>query len=191
MFVPVSQSHKSVVIQGAPFDTSISHLSLHSKLDMEELRLLAEFKHLSSASFSGTNLDDIGLGHVCRVTSIENLDLQFTEISNQGLSSLENLPRLAKLRLKENDQLTNDCIGYLTRLDSLVELQIHETSIDQQGIKQFALMGKLRNFLIDFDNCNGSFETVKELSLEMADCEILVKGHGEFRNGEFFGKWLT
>ncbi|MFB9240607.1 hypothetical protein IV454_25580 [Massilia antarctica] len=187
----MKNSGNIVAIHGHPFDTSIKHFSLNSDIDMDELKKLAEFWQLESASFAGRNLDDIGLRHVCNVASIEDLNLQWTEISDQGLRCLAKLPRLASLRLKENDQLTNECVEHLTKLDNLVDLQIHGTSIDQQGLKQLGCMKNLKRLCIDSDNCGESIETVKALSLQIPDCAILVKGHGEFCEGQFDGKWLA
>lgn len=191
----VKNPNKTVVLDGHPFDTSIKHLSLNSKNfangSMDELKKLAEFESLTSACFAGTELDDIGLGHICQVVDLEDLNLQWTEISDHGLSSLAKLPRLSTLRLKENDQLTNECVAHLIKLENLADLQIHGTSIDQQGLKELVGLKNLRNLLIDSDNCGSSLEMTKELSLQMPDCVILVKGCGEFKNGKFEGKWGT
>lgn len=188
-------SNKTVILNGRSFDASIKHLALDPGIiangNMDELRKLAEFESLTSATFAGTDLDDIGLSYVCNVIDIEDLNLQWTEISDQGLGTLARLPRLACLRLKENDQLTNECIGHLTKLDKLTDLQIHGTSIDQQGLKELARLKNLRYLFIDSDNCGNSLEMTIALSLQMPDCEIGVKGRGTFINGEFDGRWST
>src|SRR5262249_8787350 len=144
---------------------------------------------LKSASFCGTNLDDVGLEHVSQVATLENLDLQDTKITNDGLAHLARLPRLAYLRLKENNQLTNQCVPHLLHLPHLTELQIHETSIDQQGLQTLASMTNLRNIIVYVWNNNYTFDGLLALSARMPNCTILAKGHGDFVGGRFHGTW--
>jgi hypothetical protein len=173
------------------FDSSIEHFSF--RLDhiesMGELRKLSQFPYLRSASFGGTNLDDVGLEHVSCVPTLENLDLQDTRITNDGLACLAGLPRLQHLRLKENAQLTNACIPQLLRLGGLVDLQIQETSIDQHGLNKLEGMKNLRNICLDVWGKNYSFDMLLALSVRMPACTILAKGHGEFFQGRFDGVW--
>ncbi len=185
-----SNETKIVVLNGKSFDRTMTHFGLDADLgDMDELKKLAEFNNLISASFAGTNLDDIGLDHVCKVTSIEDLNLQWTDISDEGLRSLAKLPRLATLRLKENDQLTNACTPHLRKLANLTDLQIHGTSIDQRGLQELICLKNLRDLCIEPENCGNVFEAANALSLLMPACTILVKGRGQFHNGMFTGKW--
>ncbi|UOD29443.1 hypothetical protein INH39_29240 [Massilia violaceinigra] len=179
-------------IDGAWFDRSIRHFTFAGSRDiarMAELGKLCELSHLRSACFSGSNLDDAGLAHLAKAKSIEDLNLQWTEISDQGLAHLATLPRLTSLRLKENDQLTNDCIVHLLKLNNLVDLQIHGTSIDQSGLDRLAPMTQLAHICITLDGDNFSRLALLALSRRMPWCSILVKGNGEFCDGGFEGKW--
>jgi hypothetical protein len=181
---------KVVVINGQAFDSSIKHFHLNSDLsDMDELKKLSDFECLVSANFAGTNLNDIGLNHVSDVADIEGLNLQWTKISDRGVGSLAALPRLVSLRLKDNDQLTNECIAHLCKLSNLNELQIHGTSINHDGLQALPQLKNLRDLCIESENCSNSFEIANALSLRMPRCRILVKGQGEFFNGRFIGKW--
>jgi hypothetical protein len=157
--------------------------------DMGELAKLRAFTSLKSASFCGSGLDDDGLRYVSYVQTIENLDLQDTRISNEGLSVLERLPNLKYLRLKENAQLSNECIPHLLKLKQLVDLQIHETSIDQDGVNQLVVMDTLRDICLDVWKDNYSFDKLLVLSIRMPRCRILAKGRGEFLQGDFSGTW--
>ena len=156
--------------------------------DMKELIKLKEFPNLKGASFGSTNLNDEGLKYVCECTSIENLNLQDTKISNQGIELLANLKDLKYLRLKENDQLTNICIMFFNQLTSLIDLQIHETSINQKGL-QYLKLPQLKDLLVNIWNDNYSFDFLINLSLQLTNCQILAKGKGEFFQGEFTGNW--
>ncbi len=181
----------NLIVNGQAFDRSISHFSFDSLHigRMEELAKLSGFASLRSASFCDTNLNDDGLRHLANATTIENLNLQYTQISNQGLAFLAGMPRLTDLRLKGNDQLTSDCIVHLLKLGNLENLQIHETSIDQSGLDRLAPMAQLRDLCIDEWNEHLSFESLQALSRQMPLCLILVKGKGQFCDGVFSGKW--
>src|SRR5262245_26345105 len=134
-----------ISVDGQPFDTTVEHLAfpLYRAIQhMEELAKSTCFPNLKSASFCCTGLDDVGLGRVCAVTTLEYLDLQDTKVSDDGLANLASLPRLKRLRLKENDQLTNRCIRHLLRLEQLVDLGIHET---EQGLQKLLGMPSLKD----------------------------------------------
>jgi hypothetical protein len=181
-----------LLIDGELFDPSCGHFSFsvfHKISDMTELTKLRAFTNLKSASFFASGLDDVGLRYVADVPTIENLNLQDTRISNEGLSVLERLPYLKYLRLKENAQLSNECIPHLLKLKQLVDLQIHETSIDQYGVEQLVAMGNLTDICLDVWKDNFSFDKLLDLSNRMPQCRILAKGRGEFYQGEFRGKW--
>lgn len=183
-----------ISIDGQLFDPSSEHFSFalyHQIGDVGELAKLRGFTNLKSASFCGSGLDDVGLRYVSDVPTIENLNLQDNRISNEGLCVLERLPKLKYLRLKENAQLSNECIPHLLKLKQLMDLQIHETSIDQFGLNQLAVMGTLTDICLDVWGDNYSFAGLLDLSTRMLQCRILAKGRGEFWQGEFSGTWDT
>ncbi|MGV3612107.1 MAG: hypothetical protein ACO1N0_14205 [Fluviicola sp.] len=183
-----------IEICGEQFSGSITHFSFKrafTKIEnMRELEQFSQFRKLTSASFPGTNLDDYGLSFVTQCKHIDNLNLQETEITNQGISHLKNLIHLKYLRLKENDQLDNSCIPFLNDCQNLIDLQIHETSINQEGLRELHIPG-LKDLIIDVWDNNFDFEFLKEYSLKYPECAILAKGKGVFLNGTFNGEWTN
>lgn len=79
--------------------------------------------------------------------------------------------------------------GLGPRAQSLVDLQIHETSIDQQGLKQLVVLKNFRDICLPIGNSNYAFDGLLELSGRMPQCTILAKGRGEFFQGKFKGIW--
>lgn len=174
------------------YEESAAYLSWSygdSAKNIRELEKLKLLPHLKGASFSGSDLDDKGLAVLCRLPQLENLDLQGTEITNDGLCELKKLPSLKYLRLKENDQLTNSCILHLKQIRSLCDLQIQETGIGQDGLDRLEGMASLRNLVLSVYQGNFHYERLLKLSLALPACSILAKGHGEFLNGRFEGRW--
>lgn len=174
------------------YDINSEHFSLkweESPINFNELSYLKQFPNLISANFYSSNLNDEGLAHVSNCSKIENLDLQDTEITNDGIKYLKNLEFLQYLRLKGNTQLTDECIPYLTEINNLLNLQIQETSITEVGLKKLTVIKYMEMITIQVWNNNFTFDGLLKISCELPHCEILAKGDGSFCNGEFEGKW--
>jgi len=149
---------------------------------MTELRRLRALPRLRAASFYDFPIDDPALVLLCEVPTLENLVLQSTRVSNAGLSQLARLPALAHLRLKDNRQLDDECVPHLLALPCLHSLQVHETSITAIGLARLAGLPRLRELCVDDET--GTEAELRELSMLMPRCEILVKGWGALLAGE-------
>lgn len=174
------------------YDTGIGYFSypLYQKIrDIKELNYLKGFPNLTGANFSGSGLNDKGLEILSQITRMENLCLQETDITNDGLKHLAPLKQLQYLRLKDNQQLTNDCIPHLLAIEKLKELQIHETSITQEGLDQLAQKQTLALIVLDVWDGNYTYEGLLAFSAKLPGCTVLAKGRGEFLDGRFDGTW--
>lgn len=182
----------SIKIGNHYYDINSTHFILEwgeSLSNFDELSYLNQFPNLTSATFTNTNLNDEGLAIVCSCSKIKYLDLQDTEITNNGIQYLQNL-NLEYLRLKDNLQLTDECVPYLIELDYLEDLQIQETSITENGLKKLMALQYLQKLTIHVWDNNYTFEGLLQISRELPeDCELLAKGNGSFYNGEFEGIW--
>lgn len=169
------------------YDKKSEHFSLEygdSIKDVKELFNLRQFPLLKSASFSGSDLNDDGLSFISNFLDIENLCLQETEITNNGIKYLKKLEKLSILRLKDNPQLTNECVPFLTEIENLQDLQIHGTSITQDGLEKLGVMKNLKNVLIDVWNDNFTYDGLLKLSINMPNCAFHVKSGVEIKNGK-------
>ncbi len=179
----INMNQDTIEICGQSFDRNSEHFIFEWPFceikEMSELAKLKRFPNLKSASFGSTNLNDSGLNLICKNLYIENLNLQDTQISNSGIIFLSQLKELSYLRLKENYQLDNDCIAYINNLKNLIDLQIHETSINQNGFKNLNLP-KLKNLIVN----EGDKDVLISLSCKLPQCTILAKGKAEFLNGK-------
>lgn len=183
----------SIKIGNHFYDINSEHFCLkwgESLSNFNELSYLNQFLNLRSATFTNTNLNDEGLAIVSNCSMIDNLNLQDTEITNEGIQHLQNLYSLKYLRLKENFQLTDECVPYLIELDRLTNLEIQETSITENGLKKLTALEYLEKITIYIRDNNYTFEGLLQISSELPeDCELLAKGNGAFYNGKFEGKW--
>jgi hypothetical protein len=121
------------------------------------------------------------------VATIENLNLR-TKISNDGLALLASLPRL-KCCGSGQPPADERLHPHILRLEALVELQIHGTTIDQDGVDQLTALPNLQDLCLDVRDGNYSFHALLRLSARMPRCTILAKGRGEFCGGTFDVTW--
>jgi hypothetical protein len=187
----MSSSGNSISIGSQFYEEGTAYVSwpLGDSANKKELEKLNVLPNLLGASFSGSNLNDEGMAVLCELSVLENLNLQGTEITNDGLCGLKKLTQLKYLRLKENWQLTNSCILHLKQIRSLCDLQIQETGINQDGLDRLSGMTSLRNIVLSVYDRNFTYDRLLELSKKLPACTILAKGHGEFLNGRFDGDW--
>ncbi len=174
------------------YDLGGEHFALkfdNSFKEVEHLFSLRQIKRLVSANFSSSDLNDNGLLILSNFIELDNLNIQDTQITNEGIKYLKKLKNLKFLRLKENPQLTNECIFNLIEIESLQDLQIQETSITEEGLKNLLILKNLRNITLDVSGNNYTFEGLLQLSIDIPDCNILAKGGGVFQNGKFEGIW--
>lgn len=179
-------SLSQITICNEQFSTDLDYFSfsylLHEIPNQAELSKLSAFPKLKGASFSSTNFDDFGIKVLVKACpQISNLNLQDSQISDQGIKYLSALRQLQILRLKENHQLTNQCISGLNLLKQLQDLQIHETSINTEGLLALKLPN-LQQLLLNTASIS-SRAALMSLSKQHPLCRILVKGQLEVQNG--------
>jgi len=122
-----------------------------------------------------TNLDDEGLELISHCSSIEELNLQETNITNKGISYLPRLKKLKSLRLKESERIDDDCMSFLARIESLEELHIQETGITEKGLSLLS-NSNLKQVVLEIWKDNFSREGLIAFSEKLPNCEILAKG---------------
>jgi hypothetical protein len=175
-------------ISDREYSVDVDSMTLYYVLDVNELKQIKEFTSLKYLGLGSSNINDEGLKYISESSTIDNLNLQCTEVTDQGIAHLSNLKSLKYLRLKECDYITNKCVPYFNNMDSLIDLQIHDTDIDQHGLKHLNLPN-LQYLCIIIWNDNFSFEFLLDYSNKFPKCEILVKGKGTFLEGAFEGEW--
>jgi hypothetical protein len=178
-----------LIVDGREFESNITHFAFPEPMpiirDMQELSKLPFFPNLTSASFTESNLNGSGLAWVCDCNLLENLNLQGTKITDRDLQSLYKLGNLKYLRLKDNPQLTDNSISYLLSLTMLIDLQIQETSITEKGLRLMRNMPNLNQIILSEDPVRFTKSGLIEISKNLPDTTILVKGVGEYLKGKY------
>ncbi|TCP23650.1 leucine rich repeat (LRR) protein [Tenacibaculum skagerrakense] len=180
------KSKKDIHICGEVFKRKRTHFSfetLYKQIEnMSELKKLQEFPSLQTVSLNGTNINDSGLQYVSQCATITNLNLTFTNITDKGIPHLVNLKKLQWLRLKETN-ISEKSVPYFNQITGLTSLQIHETEISGKDMAILNLPN-LEELLVDCED-DLDYETLLHLSKKLPQCEIICKGKGVFRNGNF------
>ncbi len=164
-------------------DTDYLNLSFYGEIDKNELKKLTQLKRLKHLNVSSSDLYDKHLEIIGQLKTLELLDLDLTEITDSGLKNLIRLTQLRKLRLKDNPQLTNDCIAYLLDIEQLELIHIENTSITIDGLIKLLTQKELKTVILDceFDN---SIDELLSISEKYPKLEIVFKGTGIMSNGK-------
>lgn len=155
----------------------------------KDLGCLSNLKNLKGLSISSCELNDKGLENLAPLNQIDNLNLQWTQITNEGLRHLKNWKEIKWLRLKENEQLDNNCVQHILAFINLEHLGIHETSIDQYGLEKLMALKHIEEIWIYKDQAIYEYDFLIQLSKKHPECTIQLKSEGDFLNGEFEGVW--
>lgn len=108
-----------------------------------DLKPLAKLPDIAMLYLARTNVTDKGLKHI-RGLNLVLLDLQSCDISDEGLRTLGDFPRLQNLWLSktirhgegDRSRLTDECIDYLLSLDTLRDLQLADSQMTTAGIER-------------------------------------------------------
>lgn len=176
----------NIVDQEVRVDTDYLSLSFFDKIKISEIKKLLHLENLKHLNLSSSDLMDEHLEIVGKIESVELLDLDSTEITNQGLQFLEPMKQLKQLRLKDNPQLADKCIGYLSNIASLELIHIGNTSITIDGVRELLSKVELKSLIIDFefDKLMDELLIITRLHPQL---EITLKGTGIISNGKLNG----
>ena len=133
--------------------------------------------HVNHVDLRGTTINDDQLAlMVGRVRSSEMLDLNDTEISNEGISHLTRMEYLAELRLKECRQIDNDCISFLNQIPGLRLLYLKSTPVNIDGLLNLTSVPKLEElFFSDPDELITEEKMVKLAAL-LPNTTLIIDG---------------
>lgn len=164
-------------------ETDYLSLSFFGEIETTELQKLFQLKHLKHLNLSSSDLFDKHLEVIGQMKTLELLDLDLTEITDNGLRNLKPLKQLRELRLKDNPQLTNECIEHLINIDQLEFIHIGNTSITIKGLTKLITQKQLKSVIVDIEFENEINELLR-ITQKDSKLEITLKGKGIISNGK-------
>ncbi len=114
------------------------------KVSDDDLKALANMPQLVNLYLGGTQVTDAGLPRIGKLPELVLLDLCDCAITDKGLRSLGHFKQLQHLwlsktiRYGENDrsQLTDGAVEYLSTLKTLIDLQIADSQLTDDGLSR-------------------------------------------------------
>jgi serine/threonine protein kinase len=132
-------------------ETQIGDFGLEkiSALNLEELRLsntritpaglkfLEKMPSLKILLVGRNSIGDAGARAVSKLTKLEHLSLESTNLTNEGLKEILSLKNLTNLDLHGNNQLSNSSLDILNQLPNLRSLHIGKCGISKSALNKF------------------------------------------------------
>ena len=116
---------------------------------------------------------------VTHVQSIDMLDLDETEITNDAIEQLTKLSFIKELRLKGCRHLDDEVIPHINNIKGLELLHIGGTAISINGILQLGTNHPFRMLLISIDNPEQHHDSLTTIAKRYPGCEFIVN-HKDF-----------
>lgn len=110
----------------------------HTELSDQVLTRLGDLQHLQRLGLGSPRFTDQHLSHIEDLRQLKSLGLTQAKISDEGLSRLAGLKSLETLQLDGCRQVTDKGLARLAGLTSLVELNLSNTGVSIEGLRQLA-----------------------------------------------------
>ena len=113
---------------------------------------------------------------VYRIKRILQLDLDNTDITNEGIEHLTKLDSLKELRLKGCCNLDNGCVDSLLRIKELELLHLVGTNVTVDGLANIYTISTLKTLLISADRGEADTEEkLRDIAIQLPPgCEFIV-----------------
>ncbi len=116
---------------------------------IEELRIVARFKHLRSISAPEYGSNDDFVSRLVKLRSLEEMNLNSSSLSDKGLAKLVRLPKLTDLDLRWCKHLTDRSFNSFSKMRQLRKLDIaYSGNFSDSGISRLKALPNLRELSI-------------------------------------------
>lgn len=105
------------------------------------------FGIVARADFKDAQIQDADLRHLCHLTEIESITLDYSSITDAGLLYLAGLRSLKHLSLR-GTPITDAGIAHLRGLEALETLSIRSTNVTDAGLEQLGKLPNLKSVLV-------------------------------------------
>ena len=121
--------------------------------------------------YYGANDDDLER-MVKQVKSINQLDLDETDITDEGMKHLIELDYLREIRLKGCRKITDIGMEYICQFKGLELLHLYGTAVTINGFDRIGELKHLNKLLVEADGKDPKLEEI--FALLPKDCELIV-----------------
>lgn len=124
---------------------------------------------------SGHGDDDLDM-LTAKVTSIEEIYLKSTHVTDEGIQYLSRIQNLKRLTVKKQDTITPACIPYLNALTGLEYLDINKTQIHLDDLPLLAPLVQLKELYVTSQNIDTEYllEHVIRMKEILPGCVLFI-----------------
>jgi len=167
-----------------PRFTAVAELTLLESLDVRLCQGLDEslisrlepLRHLNSFFFTSKGFTDQQLKKLCKLTALEEIDLDGAAVSNEGLNDLANLPNLRTLRLTGCAAVTDAGLARLSTAERLEALFLTHARVVGTGLADLAGHPTIRHVSIFSGQLSrAGRDTITELSETHPELDIFIE----------------
>ena len=141
----------------------------NTKVKDEDLFFVQSLIHLHGIALWETDVGNLALEHIAKLTSMQWLDLGDTRVTDEGLTHLRGMERLQSLTLL-NTRISDNGLISLAELKCLQHLDLMSTRVSDISVASLSAMTSLRYLRI--------YQTLiseaghAEISRALTDCEV-------------------
>jgi hypothetical protein len=120
-------------------------------------------------------LDDTGLSYLLNgVKGVELLDLHETDITNASIQLLKTLEYVRELGLKGCNQVDNDCISDLDRINGLEKLHLKDSSITIDGLLKLSPHHTFKQVMFSAVDVDAIRDKIVDLQHRFPSTELVI-----------------
>ena len=127
---------------------------------------LTNFKNLKQLDCFNSNISDIALKYISKMSSLERISFYWTQIKGPGLVHLKNLNSLKELSLSKT-LITDDSFVPLKDITWLTKLELYDTRIGDNGLAVLEGMTSLEILIL------GSLERGADVNSPITDAGLI------------------
>jgi hypothetical protein len=127
---------------------------------------------------------------VTHVQSIDMLDLDETEITNDAIEQLTKLSFIKELRLKECNEIDDGAIAHINNIKGLELLHLGGTAISIDGLLHLSADHRLHTLLVSVDDTEKELSNLTILAKRFPKCQLIVN-HKDFILPQADDDWST
>jgi len=136
----------------------------------EGLEQIGKFASLTYLNIGNNRrLTGVGLRHVTGLTRLQNLELGYTNVTDEGLAHAAELTGLTRLSL-HSTKVTDEGLVHLPNLRQLKDLNLMGTKVTDEGLDPLKSLKNLKS--LGLPGTNVTEERARSLGEKLAGCKI-------------------
>jgi len=117
----------------------------------EQLKDLSGLRHLRKLNLEATEISDLGVRHLARLSELTELSLNSTTVSDAGLARLAGMRKLRRLSL-DNTYIEGLGVVHLQTLKELADLSLRGSPVKDAGVAELSRIPSIRRLSLAYSD---------------------------------------